>query len=179
MFLRISTLFILFNFSSFAQEVRLKVDNKSSFIEYAGKHLLHNWEGINQKIQGIVIANEASGKFIEIALLANVKDFDSNNSGRDAHSLEVLEALRYPEVKFYSDQIVYNSDAILFKGSLEFHGVSIEKTILAKVSETPSQLELTGEFQLAPSDFGIELPSFMTVKMKDLLDFTFRIVIDN
>ena len=43
--------------------------------------------------------------------------------------------------------------------------------------ETSNQLELTGEFQLIPSDFGVVLPSFMTVKMKDLLDFTFRIVI--
>ncbi len=29
-------------------------------------------------------------------------DFDSGNSNRDAHSLEVLEALKFPIIKFYS-----------------------------------------------------------------------------
>ena len=177
MFLRITTLFIFFQFISFSQEVRLNIVNNLSFIEYAGKHLLHDWEGVNKKIKGIVLADKASRKFNKIALLANVRDFDSNNSGRDSHSLEVLEALRYPEVKFYSEKIVYDLDTISFAGSLEFHGVTIDKTISAKVIETSNQLELTGEFQLIPSDFGIKLPSFMTVKMKDLLDFTFRIVI--
>ena len=177
MFLRITTLFIFFQFISFSQEVRLNIENNLSFIKYAGKHLLHDWEGINQKIKGIVLAEKASRKFNKIALLANVRDFDSNNSGRDSHSLEVLEALRYPEVKFYSEKISYDLDTISFAGSLEFHGVTIDKTISAKVIETSNQLELTGEFQLIPSDFGIVLPSFMTVKMKDLLDFTFRIVI--
>lgn len=177
MFLRITTLFIFFQFISFSQEVRLNIENDLSFIEYTGKHLLHDWEGINQKIKGIVLAEKASRKFNKIALLANVRDFDSNNSGRDSHSLEVLEALRYPEVKFYSEKIFYDLDTISFAGSLEFHGVTTDKTISAKVIETSNQLELTGEFQLIPSDFGIVLPSFMTVKMKDLLDFTFRIVI--
>lgn len=178
MLLRTTILFILFQITSFAQEVRLNVENKLSFIEYIGKHLLHDWEGINQDIKGIVIVNEATGQFTKIALLANVRDFDSNNSGRDAHSLELLEELRYPEVKFYSEQLIYDSDNLSIKGSLEFHGVIIEKTIQAKLNETDKQSELTGEFQLIPSDFGIELPSFMTVKMKDLLDFNFRIVID-
>jgi len=31
---------------------------------------------------------------------------------------------------------------------------------------------------LIPSDFGIELPSFLSVQMKDLLKINYRIVID-
>lgn len=178
MVLRISLLFVFFQFSSFAQQVQFNVDQKTSFIEYEGKHLLHDWFGINKNIKGIVISDKVSEEFTKIALLANVKDFDSNNSGRDAHSLEILEALRYPEVKFYSAQIIQKSSDISFLGSLEFHGVTIEKKIQAKVTKKDGQVVLSGKFQLVPSDFGIELPSFMTVKMKDLLDFNFQIVID-
>lgn len=178
MILRISLLFIFFQFSSFAQQVQFSVDETSSYIEYEGKHLLHDWSGINKKIKGVIISDESSGKFTKIALLANVKDFDSNNSGRDVHSLEVLEALQFPEVKFYSAQILQSSDEISFIGSLEFHGVTIEKKVQAKVMEIENQILFSGEFQLTPSDFGIELPSFMTVKMKDQLDFNFRIVIN-
>jgi hypothetical protein len=50
--------------------------------------------------------------------------------------------------------------------------------VQAKVTEIENQILFSGEFQLTPSDFGIELPSFMTVKMKDQLDFNFRIVIN-
>ena len=63
MILRISLLFIFFQFSSFAQQVQFSVDETSSYIEYEGKHLLHDWSGINKKIKGVIISDESSGKF--------------------------------------------------------------------------------------------------------------------
>jgi polyisoprenoid-binding protein YceI len=176
--LRISLFIFLTHLSLIGQEVRKDVNDQSSFIQYEGKHLLHDWDGINQKVKGIAVVDEATDKIVKIALLANVRDFDSNNSSRDAHALEVLEALQYPEIKFYSDEIKYNSKTVRFSGSLEFHGISITQSIEADLSKTQLGTELLGEFQLMPSDFGIELPSFLSVKMKDLLKINYRIVID-
>jgi polyisoprenoid-binding protein YceI len=176
--LRISLFIFLTHLSLIGQEVRKDVNDQSSFIQYEGKHLLHDWDGINQKVKGIAVVDEATDEIVKIALLANVRDFDSNNSGRDAHALEVLEALQYPEIKFYSDEIKYNSKTVRFSGSLEFHGISITQSIEADLSKTELGTELLGEFQLIPSDFGIELPSFLSVKMKDLLKINYRIVID-
>jgi polyisoprenoid-binding protein YceI len=176
--LRISLFIFLTHLSLIGQEVRKDVNDQSSFIQYEGKHLLHDWDGINQKVKGIAVVDEATNEIVKIALLANVRDFDSNNSSRDAHALEVLEALQYPEIKFYSDEIKYNSKTVRFSGSLEFHGISITQSIEADLSKTELGTELLGEFQLIPSDFGIELPSFLSVKMKDLLRINYRIVID-
>jgi polyisoprenoid-binding protein YceI len=176
--LRISLFIFLTHLSLIGQEVRKDVNDQSSFIQYEGKHLLHDWDGINQKVKGIAVVDEATDEIVKIALLANVRDFDSNNSSRDAHALEVLEALQYPEIKFYSDEIKYNSKTVRFSGSLEFHGISISQSIEADLSKTELGTELLGEFQLIPSDFGIELPSFLSVKMKDLLRINYRIVID-
>jgi polyisoprenoid-binding protein YceI len=176
--LRISLFIFLTHLSLIGQEVRKDVNDQSSFIQYEGKHLLHDWDGINQKVKGIAVVDEATDEIVKIALLANVRDFDSNNSSRDAHALEVLEALQYPEIKFYSDEIKYNSKTVRFSGSLEFHGISITQSIEADLSKTQLGTELLGEFQLMPSDFGIELPSFLSVKMKDLLKINYRIVID-
>jgi polyisoprenoid-binding protein YceI len=176
--LRISLFIFLTHLSLIGQEVRKDVNDQSSFIQYEGKHLLHDWDGINQKVKGIAVVDEATDEIVKIALLANVRDFDSNNSSRDAHALEVLEALQYPEIKFYSDEIKYNSKTVRFSGSLEFHGISITQSIEADLSKTVLGNELLGEFQLIPSDFGIELPSFLSVKMKDLLRINYRIVID-
>jgi len=176
--LRISLFIFLTHLSLIGQEVRKDVNDQSSFIQYEGKHLLHDWDGINQKVKGIAVVDESTDEIVKIALLANVRDFDSNNSSRDAHALEVLEALQYPEIKFYSDEIKYNSKTVRFSGSLEFHGISITQSIEADLSKTELGTELLGEFQLIPSDFGIELPSFLSVKMKDLLRINYRIVID-
>lgn len=176
--LRISLFIFLTHLSLIGQEVRKDVNDQSSFIQYEGKHLLHDWDGINQKVKGIAVVDEATDEIVKIALLANVRDFDSNNSSRDANALEVLEALQYPEIKFYSDEIKYNSKTVRFSGSLEFHGISITQIIEADLYKSELGTELLGELQLIPSDFGIELPSFLSVQMKDLLKINYRIVID-
>jgi len=176
--LRISLFVLLAHLSLFGQEVRKNVNEQSSFIRYEGKHLLHDWDGINQKIKGIAVVDESTDEIFKIALLANLRDFDSNNSGRDAHALEVLEALKFPEIKFYSDDIKFDSNTVNFLGSLEFHGISVTQNIEAVLLKSELGSELVGEFQLIPSDFGIELPSFLSVKMKDLLKINYRIVIN-
>ena len=75
---------------NFAQEIQLKIETEESSIKYKGDHLLHSWEGINNNVNGIAIMNSKSNKIEKIAILIYVRDFDSGNSGRDAHSLEVL-----------------------------------------------------------------------------------------
>ena len=82
--LRISLFIFLTHLSLIGQEVRKDVNDQSSFIQYEGKHLLHDWDGINQKVKGIAVVDEATDEIVKIALLANVRDFDSNNSSRDA-----------------------------------------------------------------------------------------------
>ena len=37
--------------------------------------------------------------------------------------------------------------------------------------------EITGNFKLVPTDFGIKLPSFLSVKMENLLDIDYSIVL--
>ena len=172
--------FLLLFFQSFLtdQEEQKQINQEDSFIRYQGKHLLHEWEGINSKIKGIAIFNPQTNTLNKIALLANIRDFDSNNSGRDAHALEVLEALQFPEIKFFSDQITTNSEEYTITGSLEFHGIPLEQTIIANKIEDEEKLVLVGEFDLTPSLFGISLPSFLGVKMKDFLKINYRIVIE-
>ena len=72
-----------------------------------------------------------------------------------------------------------NDADVLFVCGSDEHGAAI--TLRAK-KEGVSPGEIVDKYHnligKAFSDFGIELPSFMTVKMKDQLDFNFRIVIN-
>ena len=77
--LRISLFILLAHLSLFGQEVRKNVNEQYSFIRYEGKHLLHDWDGINQKIKGIAVVDESTDEIFKFALLANLRDFDSNN----------------------------------------------------------------------------------------------------
>ena len=162
---------------NFAQEIKLKIETEESSIKYKGDHLLHSWEGINNNVNGIAILNSKSNKIEKIAILIYVRDFDSGNSGRDAHSLEVLEALKYPEIRFYSESIKIVDDKINFKGTFNFHGIKIEKELMGNLNRKNDIWDISGNFKLVPSDFGVKLPSFLSVKMKNLLDIDYSIAL--
>jgi len=162
---------------NFAQEIQLKIETEESSIKYKGDHLLHSWEGINNNVNGIAILNSKSNKIEKIAILIYVRDFDSGNSGRDAHSLEVLEALKYPEIRFYSESIKIVEDNVKFKGTFNFHGIKIEKELIGNMNRKNDIWKISGNFKLVPSDFGIKLPSFLSVKMKNLLDIDYSIAL--
>ena len=165
-------LFVL-NFS-FSQTT-LMINNEKSTISYNAKHVLHAWDGFNDNISGVIIYDSVISK---IAIAAKVVDFDSGNSGRDSHSLEVLEALKFPNIKFYSDDISTQGNAITFNGDIEFHGQKKPITVLGTIDDNESLINVTGKFQIIPTEFSIKLPSFMLIEMEDYLNISFDIQFD-
>ena len=162
---------------NFAQSIKLKINSKESSIKYKGDHLLHSWEGVNNNVNGIAILNSKGDKIEKIAILIYVRDFDSGNSGRDAHSLEVLEALEYPEIRFYSESINIIGDNVNLKGTFNFHGIKVEKEFIANLKRKDEIWKIFGNFKLIPTDFKIKLPSFLSVKMENLLDIEYSIAL--
>ncbi len=151
------------------------INNNSSEILYLGKHFLHDWSGKNNNIKGLLLINQASNEINKIAVLLYVKDFDSGNSNRDSHSLEVLNALKFPEIRFYSENIISDNESITFKGNLEFHGKTISKDIIALVNSKNNKIQLEGNFKISLNEFGIKAPSFMLSEMQDLIDLSFSL----
>lgn len=169
----LSLFFLLMVNLCIAQKETWTLNPENSFISYDAKHILHSWKGMNTNVKGI--AKVETNKINQIAILTLVKDFDSNNSGRDAHALEVLESLSYPEVRFYSDSISVEQDSIKITGLFNFHGVNQSKSIAALIEKGGDKKIIRGSFKLTPSDFDIKLPSLMMVKMENLLLFDFKL----
>ncbi len=169
--LQILLVFVLSIFSLTSQEtLMLKADQ--SYIKYDAKHVLHAWEGVNKNINGVIV----KGKEIEkIAIAAQVVDFDSGNAGRDAHSLEVLEALKFPTIKFYSEKIKTQGNVLVLDGEVEFHGQKKSILVYTTLKDDDESIVINGKFRLIPSEFLIELPSFMLVKMEDFLNIQFEL----
>ena len=148
----------------------LKADQ--SYIKYDAKHVLHAWQGINKNIKGVIVKDQVIEK---IAIAAQVVDFDSGNAGRDAHSLEVLEALKFPTIKFYSEKIKTQGDVLILDGEVEFHGQKKSILVYSTLKHDDDSIVINGKFRLIPSEFLIELPSFMLVKMEDFLNIQFEL----
>lgn len=160
---------LLFSFSIYSQGT-LMVDSEKSSLSYDAKHFLHAWSGVNDNISGVIVYDKEISK---IAIAAKVVDFDSGNSNRDAHSLEVLEALKFPIIKFYSDDIKYKSDSLIINGKLEFHGQTKNIIVNSKLNDSNEYIQINGFFNVIPTDFLIKLPSFMLAEIKDLLNIKF------
>ena len=165
-------IFISFSNLSAQNENKWMLDTEQSVIEYNAKHLLHAWSGINKNIKGVFLEQSKS----KIAISANIADFDSGISNRDSNAIRVLNALNFPSVKFFSDEILQTSNNIQLNGELDFHGKKVDKIVNAKINQENDTLTIEGSFSIIFTDFDIKLPSLMLVKMDDLAKINFKLI---
>ena len=151
------------------------LDKKNSSVTYAMNHLLHSWDGTSRDLNGAVQLN-STGKIEKVAIVTKVSAFDSENSNRDAHMMEVTQAIKYPNVSFYSTSITESKPGELeVKGILAFHGVNIEIIFKAWTSAKGSTSIVKGEFIFLLEDYNLERPSFMLNKVDNEVKLSFEV----
>ena len=101
----------------------------------------------------------------------DVTTFDSGNSNRDSHAMEVIDAITYPEVNFSSTSIVQTGDSVHVKGKLIFHGVTKDVDIAGTSTWSNNKLLLQGGFAVSLTAFNIERPSLLLIPVEDALSF--------
>ena len=89
-----------------------------------------------------------------------------------------MEALKFPNIKFYSEDINSEGNAIIFNGEIEFHGEKKPINVFASIDDDDKQIKIEGKFQIIPSEFLITLPSFMLIEIEDYLDISFELYFD-
>ena len=168
---KIKYVFLFLSFNLASQDTTSNnfiVDSNTSYISYQGKHILHDWVGINNNVKGILVIEDA--KASKIAISASVKDFDSGNGNRDSNMLEILEVIKFPKIEYYSNRISLDKDKILFSGNINFHGISRDLNITSEIKKIKNKLVLSGEFNFSLVDHNVKLPSFMMRSInKDVL----------
>ena len=168
---RFVILFLFVSSSSVAQQLR--VEMAASEITYQASHVVHDWSGTSKQVQGVVVLKDAVPS--RMAIATSVASFDSRNESRDAHALEVLEALLFPKVSFYSDKLALEGETLSITGNLKFHGKTIRLTTTANWIKKDDVWLLEGDFDFKPSEFDIALPAFMLVKIRDTIHISFRL----
>jgi polyisoprenoid-binding protein YceI len=154
---------------SFAQVVSLEGDKSVSYIQYVIRHPLHTVKAINKEPKFIIDFDVKQKKILRAEAVAEVMKFNSGNSNRDSHAMEVVEALKYPLVSFKSSEISLGSEDIVVKGFLTFHGKTKEIEMRGKAKFEGNALVVEGGFNVSLTEFGVKRPSLFFIKSEDTL----------
>ncbi len=167
-------IFVLTSISGIAQVVRLQANQDESFIKYKLTHPLHEVEAISNKGICIVNADTAAKEIKQTLVEVGVITFDSGNSNRDSHAMEVIDAISYPSAKFLSSQIVYKGDTLIISGSMTFHGITKNIIFDATQKWDNNKIEIDGSFKLSLTAYKVDRPTLLMMPVDDDLTFTVK-----
>ena len=157
------------------EKKKIVADKSVSEITYSMVHPMHEWTGTSKDINGVIIYNEGESRIESVAISILLSSFDSKNSNRDSHALEVLDAIKYPTVKFSGSNIQKNGEELTITGNLTFHNVTKPITVTAKQTKDKKRLWVTGSFNVDITEYQIEQPSLMGFKTEKEIGMNFKI----
>ncbi len=143
---------------------KINVNKAESNLQYGLTHPLHSFDAKAKDFKCVIAFNEENKTIEAVAVVIQIRDFDSENSNRDSHVIEVLEALKFPSVTFTCNEINYTGNSITANGKLNFHGVSKPFTLIAEQKMENTKLILTGNFNVDMTEFGVDPPGLMGLK---------------
>lgn len=157
---------------------KIEANKKTSEIGYSMKHPLHEWSASAKDGKCIIVFNDDTQKVEVVAVVVAVRSFDSENSNRDSHALEVLEALKFPNITFSANNITDNGSSLQIKGNLVFHGVTKPVEVTAKKSISGKKLLVEGAFDINMTDYNVVPPGLMGLKTEELIKLNFKFNFD-
>lgn len=155
---------------------KLAADKALSTVTYAMKHPLHDWKAVSHDVKCALIYDDDSKQIETVAVSLRVSSFDSQNTNRDSHALEVLDALKYPTVTFASQSIQPGANgALTIKGNLTFHGVTKPVVMQATRQDKGDRMTIMGGFDINMTEYTVERPSVMGLKADDAIRMSFDV----
>jgi polyisoprenoid-binding protein YceI len=156
-----------------AQTKQVELLKDESSITYRIVHPLHEIEATSKDATYQLEIDPAKKEIVSVSATVDVTTFDSGNSNRDSHAMEVIDAISYPEVSFVSSSVTGTGDSLKVTGKLTFHGVTKDIVAMATSKWSVDKIEVRGSFVLSLTDFKIERPSLLMIPVEDALRFTF------
>ena len=151
---------------------------QGSTLTYHVSHPLHQSEGVSHAAKGKGVCHAGQCDFL---IAVPVKSFDSGDTNRDLHMLQVTRGAEFPLVTVRtrlpeSDAAASTIDADL---EIQFAGQTVQyKQVPFKVEKQGNEIHLTGAIPATLADFKIEPPSLLTIPVKNdipiRVDMTWR-----
>lgn len=143
-----------------------------SRLMYSLSHPLHKIEATTKEFLCEVEVNDAK-EIQSVKVVADVMTFDSGNSNRDSHAMEVIDAFTYPEVSFASDAIKTSGGELTVSGKLSFHGVTKPMTFSARTQSQNGKTIVEGKLTVKLADFKVERPQLALIPTDEFLYISF------
>jgi hypothetical protein len=140
---------------------------EQSTLTYHVSHPLHQMDGVSHAAKGKGVCRAGQCDFL---IAVPVKSFDSGDSNRDLHMLQVTRGAQFPMVIVRTRLPEGASGSATIHADLEiqFAGQTAEyKQVAFYVANQGNQIRITGTIPATLSDFKIEPPSLLTIPVKN------------
>ncbi len=168
----LACLLLLAPLATHAQVKQVRSTPGSSEVTYKLVHPLHEVLATSKSAFFVFDLDESTKQIKHVSASVDVTSFDSGNSNRDSHAMEVIDALSYPEASFTSSSVTQTGDSVIVAGSLTFHGVTKSILVNGTAHWSQEKLEVTGSFAISLTEFKVERPSLLLIPVEDKLTFT-------
>jgi YceI-like protein len=151
---------------------------QQSILTYHVSHPLHQTEGVSHAAKGKGVCQAGQCEFL---IAVPVKSFDSGDSNRDLHMLQVTRGAEFPlvTVRTRLQESAAASTTINVNLEIQFAGQTAEfKQVPFKLEAHGGEIHITGTIPATLSDFKIDAPSLLTMAVKNempvLVDMTWH-----
>jgi hypothetical protein len=140
---------------------------EQSTLTYRVSHPLHQSEGVSHAARGKGVCHAGQCDFL---IAVPVKSFDSGDSNRDLHMLQVTRGAEFPMVTVRTriPESERASATILVDLDIEFAGQTAHyKQVQLQLVTQGSETRISGTIPAMLSDFKIDPPSLLTIPVKN------------
>jgi hypothetical protein len=140
---------------------------KESTLTYHVSHPLHQTDGVSHAARGKGICHEGQCDFL---IAVPVKSFDSGDSNRDLHMIQVTKGAEYPMVMVRTrlPESAEASSTIKADLEIQFAGQTAHyQQVLFEVKAEGNLKHITGSIPTTLADFKIDPPSLLTMPVKN------------
>lgn len=143
---------------------------EQSTLSYHVSHPLHQVDGVSHAARGKGVCQNGQCDFL---IAAPVKSFDSGDSNRDLHMLQVTRGAQYPmvTVRTHLPEASANESTMHADLEIEFAGQTAHYTNVAfqvtSQDGAPNEKTLAGTIPATLTDFKIDPPTLLTMPIKN------------
>ena len=138
-----------------------------STLTYHVSHPLHQFDGVSHAAKGKGICHEGECSFL---IAVPVKTFDSGDSNRDLHMLQVTRGAEFPYVTVRTrlNESAITSTTVTLDLEVQFAGQTFEyEQVPFQRSAQGNETRITGTIPAKLTDFKIDPPTLLTVPIKN------------
>lgn len=140
---------------------------QESTVSYHVSHPLHQTDGVSHAARGKGVCHAGECDFL---IAVPVKSFDSGDSNRDLHMIQVTRGAEFPivQVRTRLPESAAGSSTFSANLKIQFAGQEVEyKQVLLQLKVNGNEAKISATIPATLSDFKIDPPTLLTLPVKN------------